>query len=81
MAAREYAPGRHVTPGILLRHRQTEWVVGYLSGVGAVDVAGYDPLNGMDAEGVFAWIDNYCRAHPLDKIEKAAATFVAAHPR
>jgi hypothetical protein len=37
-----------------------------------------DPLKGVDANGVWAWIDNYCGAHPLnplETVEKAAAEF------
>ena len=40
-----------------------------------------DPLNGVDAFAVWAWIDNYCRAHPLDTIQKASVEFVMAHPK
>jgi hypothetical protein len=29
----------------------------------------------------FAWIDNYCRAKPLDQLEGAAGAFVFAHLR
>jgi hypothetical protein len=40
----------------------------------------YDPLNGTDREGVLAWIDNYCHAHPLEQISLAAVAFVHFHP-
>jgi hypothetical protein len=39
-----------------------------------------NPLNGLDGDAVFAWIDNYCRAHPLDSIVKATEAFDAEHP-
>jgi hypothetical protein len=55
-----------------------QWVLGFLSGVG---YEGYDPLNGMDAEGVWAWIDNYCREHPIEQIIAAAEAFKSAHPQ
>jgi hypothetical protein len=42
-----------------------QWVLGFLSGIGAAGRAGDDPLDGMDAEGVWAWIDIYCSIHPL----------------
>jgi hypothetical protein len=43
---------------------------------------GVDPLDGTDAEAIFAWIDNYCRSKPLDQLEQAAVVaFVVAHPR
>ena len=27
-----------------------------------------DPLNGVDANAVFAWLDKHCRENPLQKI-------------
>ena len=57
------------------------WVVGFLSGIGFVNDHGADPLNGVDAEAVWAWVDNYCGANPLDTIEKATIQFYIAHPR
>ncbi len=57
------------------------WVLGFLSGIGyAGSGSGLNPLNGVDADGVSAWIDNYCQAHPLDRIVEAATAFVKAHP-
>jgi len=58
-----------------------QWVLGFLSGVGFVHERGDDPLRGMDVQGVLAWIDNYCRAHPIEPISTAAAAFKFAHPR
>ena len=56
-----------------------QWVLGFLSGVGWTGK--YDPQNGMDAAGVWAWIDNYCQGHPIDNLGVAAAKFVGFHPR
>jgi hypothetical protein len=67
-----------------------QWILGFLSGVGDVSasnanavggVTERDPLNGVDAQAVWAWVDNYCRANPLDKVVRAGEAFVAAHPR
>ena len=33
--------------------------------------------NGIDNNGIFAWIDNYCAAHPLDSIATATIALVA----
>lgn len=33
-----------------------------------------------DANGVGAWIDSYCQAHPLDALERAAVAFYREHP-
>ena len=57
-----------------------QWVLGFLSGIGFVGLNGADPLQGMDSEGVWAWIDNYCRAHPIDEVLWAAAAFYQAYP-
>jgi hypothetical protein len=60
--------------------RQDEqWVLGYLSAV--ADWTDFDPLHGIDAQGVWAWMDNYCQANPLVKITEAASAFVREHPR
>jgi hypothetical protein len=55
-----------------------QWVVGFLSGVGYTGIA--NPLLGMDADGVWAWVDNHCRGHPIDKIADAAKAFNSIHP-
>ena len=57
---------------------QTAWVQGFISafnyygGATAPDIA-----SGTDANGVFAWIDNYCAAHPLDTIATATIALVS----
>jgi hypothetical protein len=38
------------------------WVLGFLSGVGCVAKNGDNPLDGTDAQGVWAWINNCCQA-------------------
>jgi len=64
--------------GPLAAFGEKSWVVGFLSGVGYTGIA--NPLNRVDADGVFAWIDNYCQARPLKSIAEAAGAFVNAHP-
>jgi hypothetical protein len=62
-----------------LGHEQ--WILGFLSGVGWGGAEfGDNPLSGTDADGVLAWIDNYCRAHPLEWLAVAGGAFVHAHP-
>lgn len=56
-----------------------QWILGFLSGVAHYD-GSLDPMHGVDAEGVFGWIDNYCRAHPIEQIVTASAAFIFAHP-
>lgn len=56
------------------RLNMEDWVAGYLSNFNSLingrDVP--DFLKDEDWDGLIAWIDNYCAANPLDKLEKAA---------
>jgi hypothetical protein len=62
-----------------------QWILGFLTGM--ADLAAsvpvqskMDPLSGVDAEAVWAWVDNFCRAHPLEKVVRAGEAFATAHP-
>jgi hypothetical protein len=57
-----------------------QWVLGFLAGIGFVGQGGDNPLDGLDADAVWAWFDNYCQANPLLHISQAAAAFYGAHP-
>jgi len=58
-----------------------QWVIGFLSGIGyAKPYAGLDPLKGLDGNAVYAWVDNYCGANPLNDISVAGNSFIWAHP-
>jgi hypothetical protein len=61
----------------------TQWVLGFISGAAwrASSSETFDPLDGTNARGVWAWIDNYCAANPLEKIADAAVAFMKVHPR
>jgi hypothetical protein len=56
----------------LMNSDEVQWVLRFLSGVGAPE--------GMDSEAVTGWLDNYCRAHPLKNLSYAASAFVLEHP-
>ena len=45
------------------------WVTGYLSGLNMESST--DFLRDRDADGLTAWIDNYCRGNPLHGITQA----------
>ncbi len=60
---------------------EEQWVLGFLSGMGFEASGKDDPLNGVDAQGVWAWLDNYCHANPLEPISRAAAAFSFVHRR
>ena len=52
------------------------WVLGFMSGpASALD---RDLLGGLDSEAVMGWMDNYCRAHPLDQIAVGATRLLEA---
>src|SRR5262245_1846687 len=58
-----------------------QWALGYLSGA-AIFSANYNPLRGVDADGVWYWLDKYCREHPLDSVSDIALkAFISEHPR
>jgi hypothetical protein len=58
-----------------------EWMMGYLSGAGKWGSTDLDPLNGMDAQAIYAWISNYCAFHPFVQIQDAANAFIHVHPQ
>jgi hypothetical protein len=57
-----------------------EWVFGFLSGIGIGSSGAFDPLHGLDANAVVAWMDSYCLDHPFEQITDAGQAFVRAHP-
>lgn len=58
-----------------------QWLLGFLSGAGMWGKTGLDPLNNVDANGVWAWVDNFCRDHPLTSLEGVGINFIEVHPR
>jgi hypothetical protein len=58
-----------------------QWILGFLAGVAEGTEEAEDPLNAVDAMAIWAWMDNYCGSHPLDKIADAGQAFVREHPR
>jgi hypothetical protein len=59
---------------------EQQWVLGYLSAAADASGSTLDPLRGVDFESVWAWIDSYCAAHPIEQIAGAASEFINAHP-
>jgi hypothetical protein len=46
-----------------------KWVMGFESGLNWAQSAGRgDVLRDTDADAAFGWIDQYCRAHPLESL-------------
>lgn len=53
-------------------HMET-YVLGFVSGLNmSQNDATPDALRGTDADSIHAWVDNYCRANPLDKLQAAS---------
>jgi hypothetical protein len=52
------------------------WALGFLSGSN-LNIGEVDFLKGRDADGIYAWIDNYCKANPLEKVTEAVANLAA----
>jgi hypothetical protein len=50
---------------------EMEWVDGFISAFNIYRSTTGNVVTGTDMNGVYAWIDNYCAAHPLDKIAGA----------
>jgi hypothetical protein len=78
--------GANATCGKWLADRQggerflINWALGFLSGA-AVYSQSLNPLERLDSDAVLYWIDNYCRAHPLDQFGVALKAFVVEHPK
>lgn len=48
------------------------WLTGYVTAMNLWRVSQGHPDFETDAEGMVAWVDNYCKAHPLDLVADAA---------
>ena len=57
-----------------------QWLLGFLSGASVWGKTGLSPLEGVDHDGVWAWVDSYCRAHPLYKLSRVGMEFTLVHP-
>lgn len=60
--------------------RLRNWALGYLSGAAAWANSG-DPLGDPagDSNGIFYWLDNYCRAYPTQFFTEALDSFIEVH--
>jgi hypothetical protein len=67
-----YDCGRWFTAGAVAR----AWLLGYLSGLNLIlgdAEKKYDPLAKIgSAQQIYLWMDNYCKANPLSKINEGA---------
>jgi hypothetical protein len=61
-----------ITTSIMQKLLMETWVTGFVSAYNIWESSNGDILVGKDANGLYAWMDNYCAKHPLDQL--AAAT-------
>ena len=65
----------------IMRYHFNQWVLGFISAASVFDGAkklGFESgeLAETDSDTVDAWMENYCRENPLDKIVIAAGVLV-----
>jgi hypothetical protein len=53
-----------------------DWVLGYATAFNEYVAAGGEATRGTDSAALFVWIDNYCRANPLDSLAMASRHLV-----
>lgn len=65
------------------RHARSErlqkyeiWVVRFIVGHDWADIPRPGFFSKVDAAGMLGWVDNYCRAHPLNNVQRAAERLV-----
>jgi hypothetical protein len=68
--------GEYASADNILGVMDTQWVLGFLSAFNRYGDGSGNVMQGTDNSGIYAWIDNYCAAHPLDSIVKAAMALV-----
>ena len=64
---------------VMLLSMEQSWIDGFVSGINATKAYGSgDLLGSRPGEGMYAWVDNYCRSKPLDSILDASIALVSA---
>jgi len=52
------------------------WLSGFLSGYIASNATSRDAVSEVDPEAAAAWVGNYCKDHPHDRVIDAATAFL-----
>jgi hypothetical protein len=58
-----------------------QWLLGFVSGASHVDGGNAPTTDYSDGASVLGWIEDYCRAHPLDQLAQAARAYVVSRSR
>ncbi len=56
-----------------ISNQYQQWVLGFITAYNAHVYDGLNVAEGVNAEGISAWTDKYCREHPLDDL------YIATH--
>ena len=56
---------------------EKSWVVGFLSAFNRYGWTGIDVASETDFDGLYAWIDTYCTAHPNERLSVATEALIA----
>jgi hypothetical protein len=63
--------------GFPRREKPSSTAFGYVSSFNTLSLTvDEDVFQGTDIDGMFVWMDNYCRAHPLDLIQYGANALI-----
>lgn len=54
-----------------------QWLHGYITARNFLDLKAVDYAAGVDRAGLFAWITNHCKSHPLDSFFWATEALIA----
>src|SRR6185295_3041277 len=57
-------------------HLYEMWVVKYVAGDNWPGIVGRDFSAKVNAEGMLRWVDNYCREHPVNNVQRAAEQLI-----
>jgi hypothetical protein len=64
----------------LAAHTEEAWLLGYLTAYNEWSNDPNDPNANVtketDADGVFAWMDNFCQSHPVDTIATGSTSLI-----
>ena len=59
------------------RSARTAWILGYITAFNQYgSKSERDVTEGKSTEEMTAWIDNYCKQHPVDNVYRASAALV-----
>ncbi len=53
------------------------WLLGYMTGLNLADTQGRDSLRKVSAQQIFLWMDNFCKARPLENVSDGGHDLMA----